>query len=96
MSHSRPHLSVVIPVYKAEHCQGELYLWLKAAQESISPDFEKWQVEDCWADNSLRVVKLVRGLLPKKMIKSFNNMLMGKPILQLFRYGVTLINGYRR
>jgi hypothetical protein len=48
-----PHISVVIPVYKAEHCLDELYLRLKDALESISPDFEIVLVEDCGGDNSL-------------------------------------------
>jgi len=40
MSHPTPHISVVIPVYKAELCLGELYRRLKTSLESISPDFE--------------------------------------------------------
>ncbi len=47
-----PHLSVVIPVYKAENCLDELYARLKAAIEPISPDFEIILVEDCGGDRS--------------------------------------------
>ena len=47
-----PHLSVVIPVYKAEWCLDELYVRLKAAIEPISPDFEIILVEDCGGDRS--------------------------------------------
>ncbi|MHB1100935.1 MAG: glycosyltransferase family 2 protein [Burkholderiales bacterium] len=47
-----PHLSVVIPVYKAESCLDELYVRLKAAIEPISPDFEIILVEDCGGDRS--------------------------------------------
>ena len=52
-----PHLSVVIPVYKAENCLQELYLRLRAALESISPDFEIVLVEDCGGDNSWQVIQ---------------------------------------
>lgn len=52
-----PHLSVVIPVYKAEDCLDELYLRLKAVLETISPDFEIVLVEDCGGDNSWQVIK---------------------------------------
>ena len=70
-----PHLSVVIPVYKAESCLEELCLRLKIALESISPDFEIVLVEDCGGDNSWRVIerlaaedKRVRGI---KLNKNF-------------------------
>lgn len=52
-----PHLSVVIPVYKAESCLDELYLRLKAVLESISPDFEIVLVEDCGGDNSWQTIE---------------------------------------
>jgi glycosyltransferase involved in cell wall biosynthesis len=57
MSLPTPHLSVVIPVYKAEHCLDELYLRLKTALESISPNFEIVLVEDCGGDNSWQVIE---------------------------------------
>jgi polyisoprenyl-phosphate glycosyltransferase len=52
-----PHISVVIPVYKAENCLDELYLRLKVALESISQDFEILLVEDCGGDNSWQVIE---------------------------------------
>ncbi len=60
-----PHLSVVIPVYKAEHCLDELYLRLKAALESISPDFEIVLVEDCGGDNSWQVIERLASADPR-------------------------------
>lgn len=52
-----PLISVVIPVYKAEHSLDELYQRLKAALETISPDFEIVLVEDCGGDNSWQVIE---------------------------------------
>lgn len=52
-----PHLSVVIPVYKAELCLDELYRRLKAALETISPNFEIVLVEDCGGDRSWEVIE---------------------------------------
>ncbi len=52
-----PHLSVVIPVYKAENCLDELYQCLKAVLERISTDFEIVLVEDCGGDNSWGVIE---------------------------------------
>jgi len=51
-----PHLSVVVPVYRAENCLDELYLRLKSTLETISPDFEIVLVEDCGGDDSWRVI----------------------------------------
>lgn len=52
-----PHLSVVVPVYKAENCLDELYQRLKTTLERISPDFEIILVEDCGGDNSWQVIE---------------------------------------
>lgn len=52
-----PHLSVVIPVYKAENSLEELYQRLKGALESISPDFEIVLVEDCGGDRSWQIIE---------------------------------------
>lgn len=52
-----PHISVVIPVYKAEKCLDELYIRLKAALELLSLDFEIVLIEDCGGDNSWQVIK---------------------------------------
>lgn len=65
MSHSTPHLSIVIPVYKAEHCLDELYLRLKTSLESISPDFEIVLVEDCGGDNSWQVIERLAAADPR-------------------------------
>jgi len=47
-----PHISVVIPVYKAENCIEELYQRLKSSLETISFDFEILLIEDCGGDNA--------------------------------------------
>jgi glycosyltransferase involved in cell wall biosynthesis len=47
-----PHISVVIPVYKAEGCLEELYRRLKASLETLTADFEIILVEDCGGDRS--------------------------------------------
>jgi dolichol-phosphate mannosyltransferase len=65
MSPSSPHLSVVIPVYKAEHCLDELYQRLNAALEQISPDFEIILVEDCGGDNSWEVIERLAASDPR-------------------------------
>lgn len=63
--HSLPHLSVVIPVYQAEHCLNELYRRLKAALENISQDFEIVLVEDCGGDNSWQVIERLAAADPR-------------------------------
>lgn len=65
MTHQIPHLSVVIPVYKAEHCLDELYLRLKAALESISTDFELVLVEDCGGDGSWQAIERLAAADPR-------------------------------
>lgn len=52
-----PHISVVIPVYKAEGCLHELYRRLKASLESLTPDFEIILVEDCGGDRSWQIIE---------------------------------------
>ncbi|MFA7239952.1 MAG: glycosyltransferase family 2 protein [Sulfuricellaceae bacterium] len=47
-----PHLSIVIPVYKAEGCLEELYCRLKIALEAVTADFEIILIEDCGDDRS--------------------------------------------
>lgn len=51
-----PHLSVVIPVYKAENCLSVLYDRLRASLEQISADFEIILVEDCGGDRSWEII----------------------------------------
>lgn len=58
-------ISIVIPVYKAEHCLDELYHRLKTALESISPDFEIVLVEDCGGDNSWQVIERLAAADPR-------------------------------
>lgn len=60
-----PLISVVIPVYKAEHSLDELYQRLKAALETISPDFEIVLVEDCGGDNSWQVIERLAAADPR-------------------------------
>jgi polyisoprenyl-phosphate glycosyltransferase len=62
---SHPHISVVIPVYKAENCLDELYLRLKTALETISADFEIMLVEDCGDDESWQVIELLAAADPR-------------------------------
>jgi len=50
-------ISVVVPVYKAERCLGELYERLKRALESLSADFEIILVEDHGGDRSWEIIK---------------------------------------
>ena len=52
-----PHLSVVIPVYRAENCLDELYRRLKSVLETITPDFEIVLVEDCGGDRSWEIIE---------------------------------------
>ena len=54
---TNPHISVVIPVYKAEYCLNELYQRLKISLEIISTNFEIIMVEDCGGDNSWQVIE---------------------------------------
>lgn len=51
-----PHISVVIPVYKAEGCLEELYRRLTASLETITTDFEIVLVEDCGGDQSWTMI----------------------------------------
>lgn len=50
------HISVVIPVYKAEEHLHELYRRLKQSLEIISKDFEIILVEDCGGDRSWDII----------------------------------------
>jgi len=54
---SRPLISVVIPVYKAEKILDELYRRLKLALETVTPMFEIVLVEDCGGDRSWEVIE---------------------------------------
>lgn len=52
-----PHISIVVPVYKAEKSLDELYRRLRVVLEKISPNFEIILVEDCGGDNSWAVIE---------------------------------------
>jgi polyisoprenyl-phosphate glycosyltransferase len=62
---SPPHLSVVIPVYKAEKCLDALYVRLKDTLENISPDFEIILIEDCGGDNSWHIIEQLAASDPR-------------------------------
>ncbi|WP_353233654.1 glycosyltransferase family 2 protein [Diaphorobacter ruginosibacter] len=47
-----PHISVVVPVYKADECLDELCSRLSTVLERIADDFEVILVEDCGGDKS--------------------------------------------
>lgn len=57
MKQATPHISIVVPVYKAERCLDELYNRLKKSLESISPNFEILLVEDSGGDNSWQIIE---------------------------------------
>jgi dolichol-phosphate mannosyltransferase len=56
-----PHISVVVPVYKAEGCIEELYRRLVAALTEVTPDFEIVLVEDCGGDRSWEMIGVLAG-----------------------------------
>jgi len=56
MKNATPHISVVIPVYKAEACLQELYRRLVSALSTISKDFEILMIEDCGGDRSWDII----------------------------------------
>jgi len=51
------HISVVVPVYKAESCLEELYRRLKSAIEPITQDFEIVMIEDRGGDRSWDIIR---------------------------------------
>lgn len=59
------HISIVIPVYKAESCLDELYRRLKASLETITPNFEIILVEDCGGDNSWQLIERLAAEDPR-------------------------------
>lgn len=50
------HISVVIPVYKADSCLHELYSRLLASLELVTYEFEIILVEDCGGDRSWEII----------------------------------------
>jgi glycosyltransferase involved in cell wall biosynthesis len=63
------HISVVIPVYKAEDCLHELHNRLKNELEKITNDFEILFIEDCGGDRSWEIIVELASLDPR--IKGF-------------------------
>lgn len=60
-----PHISVVIPVYRAEKMLDELYARLRAALETVSSHFEIVLVEDCGPDRSWDVIERLAAADPR-------------------------------
>ena len=56
-----PHLSVVVPVYKARDCLAELYRRLAQALEPLTSDFEIVLVEDGGGDGSWEQIATLAG-----------------------------------
>lgn len=56
---SPPFLSVVIPVYRAEDCLGELNRRLVAALEPLVPSFEVILIEDAGGDRSYELIERI-------------------------------------
>lgn len=65
MSQPAPHISVIIPVYKAELCLDELYRRLKISLEKISLYFEIILIEDCGGDCSWEVIERIASADPR-------------------------------
>ena len=65
MTATRPLISVVIPVYKAEKILDELYRRLRDALEPVSPNFEIVLVEDCGGDRSWEVIERLAKADPR-------------------------------
>jgi len=60
-----PHISVVIPVYRAENCLHVLYSRIKASLELITQDFEIILVEDCGGDRSWEIIQELAQVDPR-------------------------------
>ena len=60
-----PHISVVIPVYKAEKSLDELYRLLRISLEKITENFEIVLVEDCSGDASWQVIERLARADPR-------------------------------
>jgi len=59
------HLSIVIPVYKAEGCLHELYSRLVSSLEKITADFECILVEDYGGDRSWEIIQELAASDPR-------------------------------
>ncbi len=65
MVNSETHISVVVPVFKAEQCLDELYIRLKSSLVAISENFEIVLVEDCGGDGSWQVIERLATADPR-------------------------------
>lgn len=76
------HISVVIPVYKAEACLQELYSRLVSSLTKITSEFEIILVEDCGGDASWNIIK---------QLASTDNRVLGLKFSRNFgqHYGIT-------
>src|SRR5688572_13305772 len=72
---NKPHISVVIPVYRAEALLRELVGQLEKELTKISRDFEIVLVEDNGPDNSWKVIKEItnenRKVIGAKLSRNF-------------------------
>lgn len=64
-SRTRPLISVVVPVYKAEKMLDELYRRLAQALEAVTLHFEIVLVDDCGGDNSWGVIERLAAADPR-------------------------------
>ncbi|HAX19784.1 MAG TPA: glycosyltransferase [Hydrogenophaga sp.] len=53
----KPHISIVIPVYKAASCLHELYRRLRESTEICTRNFEIILIEDCGGDSSWEIIQ---------------------------------------
>jgi len=60
-----PHLSMIVPVYKAEESLRELCRRSQAALESITADYEILLVEDCGGDRSWAIIHELSATDPR-------------------------------
>ncbi|HHH39414.1 MAG TPA: glycosyltransferase [Sedimenticola sp.] len=60
-----PHISVVVPVYRAEATLQELYRRLTGSLAAIDPDFELIMVEDCGGDRSWEIIEQLADADPR-------------------------------
>jgi glycosyltransferase involved in cell wall biosynthesis len=72
VSTPHPHISVVIPVYRAEKMLDELYCRLRDAIETVTPDFEIVLVEDCGPDRSWEVIERLAAADPRVLGLQFS------------------------
>ncbi|MDD1792374.1 glycosyltransferase family 2 protein [Enterovibrio sp. ZSDZ42] len=67
-----PHISVVVPVYKAKNCIDELYNRLVSSLEIITKNFEIILVEDCGNDGSWEKIETLSSRDPRVLGMQFS------------------------